>query len=290
MLYNNPRDDRVLVDRLWRTRDSMSEHATLARRPRPQNYPKCSIIDVFSRCPVQRETFLPSPVSSVRCRRLEWTRNKARNSSTSRAIDFLCWKRTRDCANCIQDTRPINSKEWKVWERKIKRSQRCRLGCTCMVPRGREWRSRGFAHGCGKKASDRDEITTRARARTSGTGIRDVSKVSIGRSVHHAKSILFGRYPIIMAFPNSIDADQLNSPPLSALYRRKTVIFRKRQRLAEPGWIGLDFNVATRLLRRKRSIASVTTNMRWFKTFRAWLLLSMECPFFRIGCEWKNAG
>lgn len=70
-IMTRERDDRVLIDRLWRTRDSMSEHATLARRPRPQNYPKCSIIDVFSRCPVQRETFLPSPVSSVRCRRLD---------------------------------------------------------------------------------------------------------------------------------------------------------------------------------------------------------------------------
>lgn len=30
-------NNRVLVDRLWRTReDSMSEHATLARRPRPK--------------------------------------------------------------------------------------------------------------------------------------------------------------------------------------------------------------------------------------------------------------
>lgn len=76
----------------------MSGNATLARRSRPQNYPKCSIIEVFSRSAHKRETFLPSPVPSIRCRR-------------SPRVDTRIWKKTTRFLSTSRDFSLLRARE-----------------------------------------------------------------------------------------------------------------------------------------------------------------------------------
>lgn len=153
-------DDRVLVDRLWRTReDSVSEHATLARRPRPKKqklYPKCSIIDVFSRCPVQRETFLPSPVSSVRCPAASNLAARTDPEKDSRVDSDFAPLRVRagDCANCMRRPGRSKGKGEKMSEKNSNILKSCRLGCSRSSSslRRRDSTKRMLSsHECGKE-------------------------------------------------------------------------------------------------------------------------------------------
>lgn len=167
----------------------MSGDVTLARRSRPQNYPKCSIIEVFSwgvlscmRINARRfflRRFPPFGVVASSLATSGHVNNKgndakgndARVPTTSRDFSLL---RAREVARTVS-RRSISWKrkktfKWHLWERCLKgmsrrvASHRVTLRDICIF-------SRVESQGRKGEASDR-----RARIRMSGTGIGDVSK------------------------------------------------------------------------------------------------------------------